>query len=349
MARCTPLFYPFPGDEDTYAHDHSKHGRYFVVGEGCCGTGVFTDPMRANEQTDGYSGFVKRSCKKWDGPEGVVDTVANLCRQHHTDGCPPISLPAGFTATTPVMRRPASPPPLATVASLTAAAASLTARAADGAPAPVAAAGSTLFAPAIIITGPLTPPSPRALWLPPPSPLSPDLHIHQYGRPCERTPTLSSINNGVSTPSSTTSSVLTDISDLFSPNEHYRTSPSVCTAIHGSALPSLCVFAGGAQHPTATLSQVEAPGQGWTEVDDGDDENDENDFQALYWIVVGLRRRVYSTLANAICAAEEAGMGACFTLMSSTDIGDLENSQDLAFAQQQALQASPSSLLPLPV
>ncbi|KAJ7818014.1 hypothetical protein B0H13DRAFT_2379259 [Mycena leptocephala] len=106
--QCRPPFWPSPGHENTFLHDRNKDARYFVVADGF-GTGVFTD--QANEQTDGYSNYVKRSVKTWDAAEEVWDS---LCQELHGAGCPAIRIPAGFTAPTPVIRVPSSarPPPL---------------------------------------------------------------------------------------------------------------------------------------------------------------------------------------------------------------------------------------------
>ncbi|KAJ7022502.1 hypothetical protein C8F04DRAFT_1272617 [Mycena alexandri] len=97
---CRPVFYPSPGDEDTVAHDHKKEGRYFVVGNGRCGAGVFTNIMRSNEQTDRYSDYAKRSTKRWTGPGGVEEIWRMYCQELHRGGCPVLHLPDGFNAPT---------------------------------------------------------------------------------------------------------------------------------------------------------------------------------------------------------------------------------------------------------
>ncbi|KAJ7770678.1 hypothetical protein B0H16DRAFT_1715335 [Mycena metata] len=111
--RCQPRYFPQRGHEDTVAHDGRKDGRYFVVGAGHCGNGVFTDPIVANKQTDGFSGYHKRSTKRWGGVGGVEDIWASFCDELHQDGChPTIRLPDGWDAPVPVVRGcpPASAP-----------------------------------------------------------------------------------------------------------------------------------------------------------------------------------------------------------------------------------------------
>ncbi|KAJ7015992.1 hypothetical protein C8F04DRAFT_1203936 [Mycena alexandri] len=109
--KCPPKFganhgyFPQPGHEDTVAHDGRKDGRYFVVGAGHCGNGVFTDPIVANKQTDGFSGYHKRSAKRWTGVGGVEDLWASFCDELHQGGChPPTRLPEGWDAPVPVVR-----------------------------------------------------------------------------------------------------------------------------------------------------------------------------------------------------------------------------------------------------
>ncbi|KAJ7782957.1 hypothetical protein B0H16DRAFT_1447194 [Mycena metata] len=102
--RCQPRYFPQPGHEDTKAHDGRKEGRYFVVGAGHCGNGVFTDAIVANTQTDGFSGYVKRSAKRWTGLGGVEEIWASFCDDLHQDGCHTGRLPAGWDAPVPVVR-----------------------------------------------------------------------------------------------------------------------------------------------------------------------------------------------------------------------------------------------------
>ncbi|KAJ7852860.1 hypothetical protein B0H13DRAFT_2359284 [Mycena leptocephala] len=98
--RCKPRYFPSLGDEDTFDVDGDVDGRFFVVSEGR-GTGIFTDVEDANAQTDGFSGWVKRSAKKWTGAIGIWE---DHCDKHHTCGCPPVRMPVGFTHETPVNR-----------------------------------------------------------------------------------------------------------------------------------------------------------------------------------------------------------------------------------------------------
>ncbi|KAJ7019134.1 hypothetical protein C8F04DRAFT_1198070 [Mycena alexandri] len=84
--RCAPRYFPQPGHEDTIAHDGRKDGRYFVVGAGHCGNGVFTDAKVADKQTDGFSGYEKRSAKRWTGVGGVEELWATFCDRLHRDG-----------------------------------------------------------------------------------------------------------------------------------------------------------------------------------------------------------------------------------------------------------------------
>ncbi|KAJ7715060.1 hypothetical protein B0H16DRAFT_1742277 [Mycena metata] len=113
--RCQPRYFPQPGHKNTVIHDGCKDGRYFVVGAGHCGNGVFTDANIANTQTDGFSGYVKRSAKRWTGVGGVKDIWASFCDQLHQDGCHNDGrLPDGWNAATPVACN--CPAPAATAA-----------------------------------------------------------------------------------------------------------------------------------------------------------------------------------------------------------------------------------------
>ncbi|KAJ7030892.1 hypothetical protein C8F04DRAFT_1263383 [Mycena alexandri] len=100
--RCQPRYFPQPGHEDTVAHDGRKDGRYFVVGAGHCGNGVFTDAHVADMQTNGFSGYAKRSTKRWTGVNGVEDLWAAFCDEFHRDGCHTARLPDGWDAPVPV-------------------------------------------------------------------------------------------------------------------------------------------------------------------------------------------------------------------------------------------------------
>ncbi|KAJ7044748.1 hypothetical protein C8F04DRAFT_1250001 [Mycena alexandri] len=110
--RCLPRFFPQPGHEDTFTHDARKDGRYFVVGAGHC-NGVFTDSHIADLQTNGFSGYEKRSTKRWTGVGGVEEIWASFCDRLHQGGCHRnTGLPDGWTAPTPVVRdcpAPAAP------------------------------------------------------------------------------------------------------------------------------------------------------------------------------------------------------------------------------------------------
>ncbi|KAJ7635982.1 hypothetical protein DFH06DRAFT_1336133 [Mycena polygramma] len=108
--RCPPLYYPSPGGKNTFVVDHDPNGRFYLVGKGHA-TGIFNDPNRANEQTDGFSGFVKLKAKRWAGIGGARQLWDSICDEYHRDGCPPFTLPNGFTAPTPVIL-PSLPLPL---------------------------------------------------------------------------------------------------------------------------------------------------------------------------------------------------------------------------------------------
>ncbi|KAJ7604791.1 hypothetical protein DFH06DRAFT_1150850 [Mycena polygramma] len=110
--RCPPLYYLSPGGENTFVVDHDPNGRFYLVGQGRA-VGIFNDPNRANEQTDGFSGYVKKSAKRWAGHGGARELWDLICDEYHHDGCPPQTLPAGFTAPTPVNRPWGPPEPLA--------------------------------------------------------------------------------------------------------------------------------------------------------------------------------------------------------------------------------------------
>ncbi|KAJ6488284.1 hypothetical protein C8R47DRAFT_1072002 [Mycena vitilis] len=101
--RCPPLYYPSPGGENTFVVDNDPDGKFYLVGKGRA-VGIFNNPNRANEQTDGYSGYVKKSAKRWAGHGGARELWDLICDEYHRDGCPPQTLPAGFTAPTPVNR-----------------------------------------------------------------------------------------------------------------------------------------------------------------------------------------------------------------------------------------------------
>ncbi|KAJ7036053.1 hypothetical protein C8F04DRAFT_1258427 [Mycena alexandri] len=98
--RCRPRYYPSPGHEDTFAHDGDVDGRYFIVMEGH-GDGIFTEAEVADRLTKGYSGWVKRSAKKWDA---AVRIWEDNCDLSHCRGCPAHRHPAGFGSETPVGR-----------------------------------------------------------------------------------------------------------------------------------------------------------------------------------------------------------------------------------------------------
>ncbi|KAJ6514839.1 hypothetical protein C8R47DRAFT_1206199 [Mycena vitilis] len=108
--RCPPLYYPSPGQENTFVVDHDPDGRYYLVGKGRA-VGIFTDANRANEQTDGFSGYVKKKAKRWAGYGGARELWDVICDEYHRNGCPPPVLPQGFAAPTPVNRDPPPTPP----------------------------------------------------------------------------------------------------------------------------------------------------------------------------------------------------------------------------------------------
>ncbi|KAJ7021716.1 hypothetical protein C8F04DRAFT_1195187 [Mycena alexandri] len=116
--RCAPRYFPQPGHEDTIAHDGRKDGRYFVVGAGHCGNGVFTDAKVADKQTDGFSGYEKHSAKRWTGVGGVEELWATFCDRLHRDGCHTGHLPDGWDAPVPVVRGCAAPTPAPAPAAL---------------------------------------------------------------------------------------------------------------------------------------------------------------------------------------------------------------------------------------
>ncbi|KAJ7232596.1 hypothetical protein B0H12DRAFT_1239582 [Mycena haematopus] len=271
---------------------------------GRCGSGVFTEPWRANEQTNGFSGFVQRSCKRWEGPDGVDDVWAQLCRQHHGSGCPPQTLPDGFITPTHIVR-----PTSATV------------QTAIAPPGPsVAASAASLLPPAR---------------LPKPFGASSREPCRHSVPSALRPPTFTS-------PSSSTST-LTNLSDLFSPGG--VTSPSVRPSTSASVGASTSASGSVRTAPLAraaplvpsvramhTAPAVSADDDGITVRDEwsDDEEGDENEIHRVYWAVLGMARRVFSTAAVAVAAAERRGLGSRFTLLSSTDVVDLETSQDIA-------------------
>ncbi|KAJ6517936.1 hypothetical protein C8R47DRAFT_1062516 [Mycena vitilis] len=110
--RCPPLYYPSPGGENTFVVDHDPEGRYYLVGLGRA-AGIFNNWNRANEQTDGFSGYILVTAKRWAGHDGARELWDQICDEYHRDGCPPQTLPGGFTAPTPVHRPWGPPEPLA--------------------------------------------------------------------------------------------------------------------------------------------------------------------------------------------------------------------------------------------
>ncbi|KAJ7028787.1 hypothetical protein C8F04DRAFT_1265539 [Mycena alexandri] len=109
--RCKPRYFPETGHEDTVVHDGLKDGRYFVVGVGHCGNGVFTDPKVADKQTDGFSGYKKRAAKHWAGVGGVEEIWSLFCNRFHWDGCHNDDrLPDGWNTPIPVVRGCPAPP-----------------------------------------------------------------------------------------------------------------------------------------------------------------------------------------------------------------------------------------------
>ncbi|KAJ7015981.1 hypothetical protein C8F04DRAFT_1203971 [Mycena alexandri] len=113
-----PLFVKWPpkpdASQDTIVHDGRKEGRYFVVGAGHCGSGVFTNAHIADLQTNGFSGYAKRSTKRWTGVGGVEELWASFCDEYHRDGCHAAQrLPSGWDAPTPVVRGCPAPAPVA--------------------------------------------------------------------------------------------------------------------------------------------------------------------------------------------------------------------------------------------
>ncbi|KAK6996405.1 hypothetical protein R3P38DRAFT_3222007 [Favolaschia claudopus] len=66
-----------------------------------------TSAEKANAQTDGFSGQVQRSFKRWDE---AVRFWQHFCREHHRGLCPPVRPPTGFVAPTPMDQPPPAPP-----------------------------------------------------------------------------------------------------------------------------------------------------------------------------------------------------------------------------------------------
>ncbi|KAJ7234324.1 hypothetical protein B0H12DRAFT_1239120 [Mycena haematopus] len=257
MPSCRPVFYPSPGHDNICVHDHTKNARYFVVAVGRCGSGVFTEALRANEQTDGFSGYVQRSCKRWEGADGVEEIWDLLCRQHHAYGCPPQILPVGFAAPTIVVRPSAAAeasasllPPVVIAASPFAANPS-TPRQGSGSgngadtanpstPCQGDSAASVSIVHSSVSPSPLG--SPLASPLVHRRPLAPmgSVFASTTGFPLKRTPTFSSINAHSQSPSSATST-WTNVSDLFSDG----TSPSIRTSSAAAAsIPSIRAMQG---------------------------------------------------------------------------------------------------------
>ncbi|KAJ7713336.1 hypothetical protein B0H16DRAFT_1743407 [Mycena metata] len=194
--HCQPRYFPQPGDEDTIVHDGRKDGRYFVVGAGHCGSGVFTNAHVADLQTNGFSGYAKRSAKRWVGLNGVEEIWKTFCEDYHKDGCHRASLrlPDGWLAPTPVPRGCNAPPaPGAAAPGVAGTPTAAGAPAATRAPAAARAPG----APAPIPAPASAPQTPRAgngsgsSWASPlvvrssvsPSPLRPAPPLYSVGRP----------------------------------------------------------------------------------------------------------------------------------------------------------------------
>ncbi|KAJ7642657.1 hypothetical protein DFH06DRAFT_1137205 [Mycena polygramma] len=188
--RCPPLYYPSPGGENTFVVDHDPNGRFYLVGKGHA-TGIFNDPNRANEQTDSFSGFVKLKAKRWAGIGGARQLWDSICDEYHRDGCPPFTLPNGFTAPTPVNRdppltptpAPAPPSTPATPAALNGFSSPRTPRAFNAQEIPSSVSPSPLRAPPPATLAPSTPSGPP----PPYCRLSPA--VSSRGRPRVAPPT----------------------------------------------------------------------------------------------------------------------------------------------------------------
>ncbi|KAJ7834314.1 hypothetical protein B0H13DRAFT_2369973 [Mycena leptocephala] len=124
-----PTLLAIPGHENTFLHDRNKDAPTsslqtasgpvssqtstfdpFLSFEYALNGVIFSFSFRANEQTDGYSNYVKRSVKT-DAAEEVWDS---LCPRAARGGVPRHTDPCGITAPTPVIRVPSSarPPPL---------------------------------------------------------------------------------------------------------------------------------------------------------------------------------------------------------------------------------------------
>ncbi|KAK7016261.1 hypothetical protein R3P38DRAFT_2785927 [Favolaschia claudopus] len=105
---CLPTFVPERGHENIDIINSDPARRFFVVGQGHSGAAVytsayvlFTSPTflvkktyrgfsrRAKDQTDGFSGQVQKSCKRWEGPGGVEEAWRFFHDEHHIGGCPP--------------------------------------------------------------------------------------------------------------------------------------------------------------------------------------------------------------------------------------------------------------------
>ncbi|KAK7027868.1 hypothetical protein R3P38DRAFT_2777022 [Favolaschia claudopus] len=338
--RCLPYFYPEKGDESTFDVDHNPHKRYYVLGAGHCGGGIFTCPDRANRETNNFSGQKKRAVKTWSAAETVWREMHD---KHHTSGCPEFTLPPDIPAPTPVYingsirTAAASLLPLVSPLAPSASIASLASlpRAASRAPPspklvrsrpPVTPQPGTQqpflgspFSPAVpssVSPSPLRPPRVPASF-PVLSPLTAQAPTPPPPTALYQSPVFSANTRApprTSSPLSRVSDILSDMSDVTSGFLSDMDFPSTTASPRSSP---------------RTLSAIEL---------DDDDEyaaefpvDDELYAPRVMWAVKGLRYSSWDDPRDAIAAAEANGMGQMFTLMSSNDGAELENKFDFVY------------------
>ncbi|KAK7018527.1 hypothetical protein R3P38DRAFT_3200905 [Favolaschia claudopus] len=322
---CRPTFVPERGHENVDNINDDPAGRFFVVGLGHSGAGVYTSALRAKEQTDGFSGQVQKSCKRWDGPGGVEETWVSFHNDHHVGGCPPRKLIEGLIDR-PVVRRgvlrtappminvsgarcppprvpvksePLSPSPAPLLRRAVAPRTPEVQRLAPRVPLPPTTLGSPYQGPALVFPRPAT--TPRASFSPTviPSSVSP--------------PDLTFLRNPSPSPSRTST---TSFPSSLSTSSIPASTASFPSSISSTSIPSSMSIPSSPR----TLTAID--------IEDEDVEIGDNDAFSYveadtYWGVLGIRHCNWVDPGNAAREAVRRGM-ATFTVISAPTELELE-------------------------